>query len=29
VALYAGADVTTTYEEPVQPAGERERKPLG
>jgi quercetin dioxygenase-like cupin family protein len=29
VALYAGTDVTTTYDEPVQPAGERERKPLG
>ena len=28
-ALYASADVTTTYEEPVQPAGERERDPLG
>ena len=29
VALYAGTDVTTTYEAPVQPAGERERQPLG
>jgi quercetin dioxygenase-like cupin family protein len=29
VAVYAGTDVTTTYEEPVQPGGERERKPLG
>lgn len=29
VALYAGTDVTTTYEAPVQPGGERERRPLG
>jgi quercetin dioxygenase-like cupin family protein len=30
VAVYASADeVTTTYEAPVQPAGERERKPVG
>lgn len=28
-AIYAATDVTTTYEEPVQPAGERERDPLG
>lgn len=28
-AIYAGTDVTTTYDEPVQPGGERERKPLG
>jgi quercetin dioxygenase-like cupin family protein len=30
VAVYANADeVTTTYEAPVQPAGERSRKPVG
>jgi oxalate decarboxylase/phosphoglucose isomerase-like protein (cupin superfamily) len=29
VALYASSDVTTTYEQPVQPDGERERPPLG
>jgi quercetin dioxygenase-like cupin family protein len=29
VAVYASTDVTTTYEEPVQPDGERERNPLG
>ncbi len=29
VALYAAADVTTTYEKPVQPSGERERDPVG
>jgi quercetin dioxygenase-like cupin family protein len=29
VALYAASDVTTTYEAPVQPGGERERSPLG
>jgi quercetin dioxygenase-like cupin family protein len=29
VAVYAGTDVTSTYEEPVQPDGERERRPLG
>jgi mannose-6-phosphate isomerase-like protein (cupin superfamily) len=30
LAVYASADdVTTTYEQPVQPGGERERKPLG
>jgi quercetin dioxygenase-like cupin family protein len=28
-AVYAGADVVTTYREPVQPAGEREREPVG
>ena len=28
-AIYAATEVTTTYEEPVQPGGERERKPLG
>ena len=28
-AIYASTDVTTTYEEPVQPDGERERHPLG
>lgn len=27
-AVYAAADVVTTYEQPVQPAGERERDPL-
>jgi quercetin dioxygenase-like cupin family protein len=29
VAVYAGTDVTTTYEQEVQPDGSRERKPLG
>jgi quercetin dioxygenase-like cupin family protein len=29
VAVYASSDVTTTYEAPVEPAGERERQPLG
>jgi quercetin dioxygenase-like cupin family protein len=29
VAVYAANDVTTTYEAPVQPDGERERRPLG
>jgi quercetin dioxygenase-like cupin family protein len=29
VALYASADVVTTYDQPVQPGGEREREPLG
>jgi quercetin dioxygenase-like cupin family protein len=29
VAVYASNDVTTTYEAPVQPGGERERQPLG
>lgn len=29
VALYAGTDVVTTYEQPVEPDGERERRPLG
>lgn len=29
VAVYAGNDVTTTYEAPVQPDGEKERRPLG
>ena len=28
-AIYAASDVTTTYSEPVQPGGERERSPLG
>jgi quercetin dioxygenase-like cupin family protein len=28
VALYASPDVTTTYESPVQPDGEREREPF-
>jgi quercetin dioxygenase-like cupin family protein len=28
-AVYAGADVVTTYRQPVQPAGEREREPVG
>ena len=28
LALYASADVTTTYESPVQPDGARERDPL-
>jgi quercetin dioxygenase-like cupin family protein len=29
IALYAANDVVTTYEQPVQPGGEREREPLG
>jgi quercetin dioxygenase-like cupin family protein len=29
VAVYAASDVTTTYEAPVQPDGERDRRPLG
>jgi quercetin dioxygenase-like cupin family protein len=29
VAVYADTDVTTTYEAPVQPEGQRERQPLG
>ena len=29
LAVYAAADVTTTYEAEVQPSGERERDPLG
>jgi mannose-6-phosphate isomerase-like protein (cupin superfamily) len=29
LALYAGTDVVTRYETPVQPGGERERRPLG
>ncbi|HEX2161107.1 MAG TPA: cupin domain-containing protein [Thermoleophilaceae bacterium] len=29
LALYAGTDVVTRYESPVQPGGDRERKPLG
>jgi quercetin dioxygenase-like cupin family protein len=29
VAVYAATDVVTTYEQPVQPGGERERRPLG
>lgn len=29
VALYAGTDVVTTYEQPVEPGGDRERRPLG
>ena len=28
LALYAGSDVTTTYESPVEPGGERERTPV-
>ncbi len=28
LALYAEPDVTTTYEKPVQPGGERERTPV-
>jgi quercetin dioxygenase-like cupin family protein len=28
VALYASADVVTTYEQPIQPAGDRESEPL-
>jgi len=29
LALYAGTDVVTTYEQPVQPGGESQRRPLG
>ncbi|HEX2071198.1 MAG TPA: cupin domain-containing protein [Thermoleophilaceae bacterium] len=29
LALYAGTDVVTRYEWPVQPGGDAERKPLG
>lgn len=29
LAIYAATDVVTRYEQPVQPAGERERSPLG
>jgi len=29
VALYASTDVVTTYEQPIQPAGDRESEPLG
>jgi mannose-6-phosphate isomerase-like protein (cupin superfamily) len=29
VAVYAGVDVVTTYEEPVQPSGERESQTVG
>ncbi len=29
VAVYANTDVTTTYEDEVQPDGSRERRPLG
>ena len=29
VAVYAGTDVVTTYEQPVEPGGDRERRPLG
>ena len=29
VALYADTDVVTTYEQPIEPGGERERAPLG
>ena len=29
VAVYAGTDVVTTYEDEVQPDGSRERRPLG
>jgi quercetin dioxygenase-like cupin family protein len=29
VAFYAGTDVVTRYQEPVQPDGSRERRPLG
>ena len=28
LALYADADVTTTYDQPVQPGGEQERTPV-
>ncbi|MBI5104244.1 MAG: cupin domain-containing protein [Solirubrobacterales bacterium] len=28
LAVYASTDVTTTYEDPVQPDGTRERRPL-
>ena len=29
VAFYAEADVVSTYDQPVQPSGERERHPVG
>jgi quercetin dioxygenase-like cupin family protein len=29
VALYASTDVVTTYEQPIQPAGDRQSEPLG
>jgi quercetin dioxygenase-like cupin family protein len=29
VALYADTDVTTTYDQPIQPSGDRESQPLG
>lgn len=29
VALYASTDVVTTYEQPIQPGGDRESEPLG
>jgi quercetin dioxygenase-like cupin family protein len=29
VAVYAGTDVITTYEHPVEPDGSRERQPVG
>ena len=29
VALYANNDVVTTYEQPIQPSGDRESEPLG
>jgi hypothetical protein len=29
LAVYAEPDVITRYAEPVQPAGERERRPFG
>jgi quercetin dioxygenase-like cupin family protein len=29
VALYASTEVVTTYEQPIQPGGDREREPLG
>ena len=29
VALYASTDVVTTYEQPIQPGGDRKREPLG
>ena len=29
LAQYAGTDVTTTYEQPVQPAGDPQSRPLG
>lgn len=28
-AVYAGTDVVSTYEQPVQPGGDRERSPVG